>query len=295
MPPQQAISRTAQSVALARAIERSVPAVQRLFDDPYASGFLTRWRWRVAARLCERRLFGAALTRWRERSFPGSHAALVCRTRFIDDALRAALARGVRQVAILGAGFDARAYRLPEAARAEFFEVDQPATQAWKRARVSHLLGAEPRHVRFVAIDFERAALADALVLAGFRPGVLSFFIWEGVTQYVNAEAVEATLACVARLSAPGSELAFTYIRRSALANAAAPEAAAARRGGEPWVLGFEPDELAARLTAHGLTRIDEAGAAEHRARYLAPRARALHIEDYERCVLARVLELPSA
>ena len=147
---------------------------------------------------------------------------MLVRTRFIDEAMEAALAEGAGQVVILGSGFDARAYRLESARGARVFEVDEPATLAAKRERIEARLGAMPAHVSLVAMDFERDDLAERLAAAGFAAGEPSFFIWEGVTGYLSAEAVDATLRELAALGAPGSRVVFTYLDAEALAGAGA-------------------------------------------------------------------------
>jgi methyltransferase (TIGR00027 family) len=91
------------------------------------------------------------------------------------------------------------------------FEVDHPATQARKRARLERLVPQLPGHVKFVPIDFNERSLADGMQGTGFRLGRRNFFIWEGVTEYLSPEAVDATFRFVVDVSAPGSALVFTY------------------------------------------------------------------------------------
>lgn len=139
------------------------------------------------------------------------HVAL--RTRAIDDALRYALARDVRQIVLLGAGLDGRAFRLPELAGCRVFEVDHPSTQRDKRERVVRTNLRSPAEMVFVPVDFEKDSLEDSLLRAGFSREAPSFWIWEGVTMYLTREAVRATLRAVANSSAPGSRMAMTYAR----------------------------------------------------------------------------------
>ena len=132
------------------------------------------------------------------------------RTLLIDEALRAAVSRGVKQVVILGAGLDGRAYRLPELAAVRVFEVDHPATQAYKRQRAQALVPLTG-DLRYVAVDFERDDLDTMLGAHGHDPSSPTFFVWEGVVLYLTDDAVKATLRTLAARAASGSDLVATY------------------------------------------------------------------------------------
>jgi methyltransferase (TIGR00027 family) len=139
------------------------------------------------------------------------HMAL--RTRAIDEALREAIevrSGELSQVVVLGAGLDARAYRLRDLANTVVFEVDHPATQSYKRARIGDRASCA-REVRFVAVDFEHMDLGDKLAQAGHDEAKQTFWIWEGVTPYLHVAAIRATLEIVGSRSAPGSRAAITY------------------------------------------------------------------------------------
>jgi methyltransferase (TIGR00027 family) len=144
------------------------------------------------------------------------------RTRAIDAAVDDAARGGTRQLVLLGAGLDARAWRMPELAGVTVFEVDYPSTQAYKRARLdaAGARAARATDVRFVAVDFARDRLADALERSGHDAGTPTMWVWEGVTPYLPLEAVRSTLGDLARRSAPRSRIAVTYMQphRSELA-----------------------------------------------------------------------------
>ncbi len=132
------------------------------------------------------------------------------RTLAIDAALLRFLARTeLPQVMLLGAGADARAYRLPELTDVPFFEVDHPSTQAEKRARAADL--APHADITYVPVDFEKDSLARSLDAARFDRTRPTFVIWEGVTMYLTAEAAKSTAAVLSELCATGSALAVTY------------------------------------------------------------------------------------
>src|SRR5918911_4849339 len=204
-------SRTAEFMALFRALESARPRGRRLFDDPLARAFLSTG-FRPLPALARLRPAGWAIEAFMDRRWPGARASGVARTRVIDDHLRRALADGMRQVVVVGAGFDARAYRIEGVESATVFEIDREQTQTPKRATVASRLGREPAHVRFVTADLERIGLDDALRAAGFDAGAAAFVIWEGVTNYLSAEAVDATLRAVVSVGGRGSRLAFTYV-----------------------------------------------------------------------------------
>jgi methyltransferase (TIGR00027 family) len=135
------------------------------------------------------------------------HEAAV-RTTYFDAALERHLG-GISQLVILGAGFDTRAYRLPAGSSVRIFEIDAPRTQAFKRTMLEKA-GLDARRITFVPADFLKERWLDKLVQAGFRPDRPSFFLWEGVTPYLDRAAVESTLRDIAS-SAPGSAVSFDY------------------------------------------------------------------------------------
>ena len=174
------------------------------------------------------------------------------RTRHIDARMQDALARGVRQIVILGAGYDSRAYRFGKALNgAVVFEVDFPPTQAWKKLRVKDVLGEMPGWVRWVAMDFNHDDLLTKLTEAGYSEDVLSFFIWEGVTYYLPESGVRDTLRFVRRHSAPGSAIIFDYTdsRNPNLNNPASRFA----RLGEPMIFGFASGAVPGFVRSEGL------------------------------------------
>jgi methyltransferase (TIGR00027 family) len=285
-------SRTAEQNALFRALEAGLPEPRRLFADPLARaclGWPYSWVER-AARLPGLRDWIPAFidSRW-----PGVRTSVVARTVLIDRAIAAALREGIGQFVVLGAGYDTRAYRLPDLRGATVFEVDHPDTQAAKRRALARALPSAPENVRFVATDFHERALAEAMVAAGFRDAAPSLILWEGVTNYLTEAAVDATLRWCARV-APGSLLVFTYVHRDILIR---PQAfagtkqlfAALERAGERFTFGIEPSRLPEFLAARGLSLEWDIGCAEYRARAYGDRARRMRGHEFYRVALARV------
>jgi methyltransferase (TIGR00027 family) len=199
----------------------------------------------------------------------GLRSHVVLRSRFAEDALMEAVANGVEQYVLLGAGGDTFAYRQPAWAHGlTVIEVDQPASQSEKR-RALALAGIEiPSNVRFADVDFERETLADGLARCGVQTAKPTFFSWLGVTMYLTRAAIEATLRTV--LSFPkGSGIVFTYAHTDSAASRLAEGSASA---GEPWVSYFTPDELGAMLRSLGFSDAAFLSREEAERRYYANR-----------------------
>jgi methyltransferase (TIGR00027 family) len=175
-------------------------------------------------------------------------AMMAVRTMVIDDAVREAAAP---QVVILGAGYDGRAWRMPELAGAIVFEIDHPATQALKRARVTEL-ERTAREVRFVAVDFTKDDLDAKLAEAGHDTSRPTMWIWEGVVMYLTPEEVDATLAIIARRSAPKSRIAIVYHAPGGMILRVV--GLLVRRMGEPFRSKFTAAQMRALLTRYDFT-----------------------------------------
>jgi methyltransferase (TIGR00027 family) len=198
---------------------------------------------------------------------------IAARSRFSEGALAACVARGVRQLVVLGAGLDTFSLRNPHAG-VRVFEVDYPATQEWKRERLEQAGFAMPDTLTFAPVDFERQSLADGLAAAGFQADRPAFFQWLGVIPYLTREAIAQTLDFIARV--PESEVVFDYgepfenyaeERRAGVM--AVAESAAAR--GEPWLSQFDPAEISDMLRAAGFGGIEDLGMAALAERFYGP------------------------
>jgi methyltransferase (TIGR00027 family) len=204
---------------------------------------------------------------------------IAVRTRFAEDALATAVARrGVRQLVVLGAGLDTYAYRTSLGESLRIFEVDHPATQAWKRQRLAEAAIPVPRTLAFVPVDFERETLADGLNAAGFDPAQQTFFTWLGVVPYLTDQAVFSTLGFTASVPG-GAHVVFDYGNPPTSSSdhdgyAAVHEALAARVAslGEGLRSAFETDALLAKLRALGFHEVEDLGPALILERYFAKR-----------------------
>lgn len=257
-------SKTAETAAAFRARETLKPEKERVCNDPLARHFIGPFFIALGRHPWLGRFF-----RWLgESQFPGLGGAVLARTRYIDEHTTACLGNGIRQVVILGAGYDTRAYRLVDPAQGvRVFEVDHPATQAVKLAKLHEVLGTIPFHVEFVPVDFGRDALAERLIEAGYDPGKRTLFIWEGVSYYLTAAAVDQTLAFMARHSAVGSAVLFDFFPRAVIDGTSRRKEAITLRKrlterGEPLLFGIDDDEVVPFLRARGFETLEMVGAA---------------------------------
>jgi methyltransferase (TIGR00027 family) len=278
----------------ARAVEMYYPKDQRLIDDPIAYKLLPLG-WRLLVRLLFLPGIRNIVLALRERSMPGSLGGFLCRGRNIDDVLQKSLATGLDQVVILGAGFDSRAYRIAGFEQVQVFEVDLPGARNPKQRRGEKVLGAVPQDVTLVGMNFEQQKLDEVLTVAGFQTGQRTLFIWEGVTQYLSAEAVNDTLKFISQESGAGSALVFSWVRRGIIDGTDRPEwlkrfLPLASKLGSPWLFSLEVDELEQFLVNHGFELLEDVGAAEYQELYLKQIDRMLNVFEGERVAFARVM-----
>jgi methyltransferase (TIGR00027 family) len=240
-------------MALFRALESSRPSGSRLFVDSDAPLFLRGWRkWlpRLATLPAGRRIAERLL----DRAVPGARAAGVARTKWIDDEARGAL-QTASQLVLLGAGFDMRAFRLLSTTGARTFELDHPETSLSKQAILKSARRGPPERIRYVGIDFNRQSIAEVLLHAGFDNSRPACLIWEGVTNYLTAEAVDRSLRQIGETAAKGSILLFTYIDCAVLDDpgkffGGRRLIERLRSYGEPWTFGLDPAEVTSYLAA---------------------------------------------
>jgi methyltransferase (TIGR00027 family) len=244
-------SRTAFGAAVHRAVHAELdrPVV---FEDPLA--------WRILGADRET-VLAEAPPRSRLRFF------VVVRHRFAEDVVAAAVARGVRQVVVLGAGLDTFAYRHPHA-ELRVFEVDFPATGAWKRERLADAGIEVPDSVTFVGVDFEHEDLATRLAQSGFDASAPAEFLWLGVVPYLSRAAVRATLRSIAAV--PGAEVVLDYAADDGEESPGSAELAARVAAlGEPLTPRWAAGEMATLLASLGFDDVEDLGRPEIRSRFL--------------------------
>jgi len=242
-------SATALMAAAARAAHLIVDDEPRIFADPLAAVLLGD---QADELVSYHTLHGT------HPVLSGARAQVACRGRYAEDALARAVAAGVSQYVILGAGLDSFAYRGGLAGRLRVFEVDHPASQDFKRSALRAADIPVPGNVRFVPADLVTGSLGQCLNAAGFDASVPAVIAWLGVTMYLTAEAVAATMTAVGGF-APGSELIADYMlpedsrdEAGALYGRLVAQASAER--GEPWRSCFTPQEIAELARGCGLS-----------------------------------------
>ena len=267
-------SETAHRVAFVRAWETQKPADSRVIYDPIAEHLISAdGRFLVKTRL-GRTTYGHLL-RYDVVVEVGDY--IVLRTRAIDAHLEDYAKKGMAQLLILGAGYDSRAYRFPELkAGVKLFEVDTPETQEIKKARLIEHYGSLPDHVTFVSLNFEKDDLADSLVRAGFDGSLKTLVIWEGVSYYLESEAVEKTLAFVAGHTPAGSSIIFDYALSEAVHNK--PRDYVLKRLKvmlselrEPMKFGLDPQEVEGFLTERGFEDVMNLTVEQCKEKFLTP------------------------
>lgn len=205
-------------------------------------------------------------------------ASILARARFIEDLVTEEVSRGVDQFVILGAGLDTLAQRRPElASHLTIFEIDQPATQAWKRQRLIDLGYGLPSFLRFVPVDFEAGDnWWERLAAAGFDGGRPAVMASTGVSMYLTRAAIMATLSQVATL-APGSTFVMSFMLPIDMAD---PDvrpgieraAAGAKAAGTPFISFFTPEAMLALAREAGCKNVQHVSAATLAERYFSGR-----------------------
>jgi methyltransferase (TIGR00027 family) len=239
---------TALTAAAARAAHLIVDAEPTIFADTLAATLLGD---RAEELIGYHRLHGT------HPVLSGARVQVTCRSRYTEDALRRAAARGLTQYVIVGAGLDTFAYRGDQPERLRVFEVDHPSTQNWKRAALARAGIAEPGHVVFVPADLATEPLTESLAeslagrleAAGFDRAAPAVVSWLGVTMYLTPDAIGRTMAAIGGLAA-GTELIADYMlpermRDESGATQGRLVAQAAAERGEPWLSAFTPDAFA--------------------------------------------------
>jgi methyltransferase (TIGR00027 family) len=261
---------TAEGAAIWRALHQTVDAAPKILDDPIAPLLID-----LASETNK-----AYIARVESMTSPVKspfRAGFIMRSRYTEDCLAESLVRGVRQYVILGAGLDTFAYRQPAwDSSIRIYEVDHPASQAWKRECLEAAKVRVPGNLAFTPIDFETTSLREGLTAGGFDFRARSFFSLLGVTPYLTAEAIESILRFVQTLP-HGSEIVFEFIVPDDLmpadeAGVFAAIASFVARRGEPWLTRLRPAELKSRLTALGFSQVDHLSPQAANERYFRGR-----------------------
>jgi methyltransferase (TIGR00027 family) len=269
------------------AVEQYFPEARRVVNDSLATRLLPS-----GAMIFVRLLRWGRLRDWiirsSEESSPGIWGGILCRKRYIDEKLVAAR-NEIEAVVNLGAGFDTRAYRLPELSGLPVWEVDQPENIVAKEMRLRKARGTVPANVKLVPMDFDRDNLGSILAAQEYSKTKPTFFVWEGVTQYLTEQGVRTTFDWLAN-TATGSRLVFTYVRKDFLdgRNTYGWDNGYRRFVATGvWLFGMEPADCPTFLKGYGWRMIEDAGLDQLADRYLATSGRRLTSTPVERIVYA--------
>jgi methyltransferase (TIGR00027 family) len=278
-------SATAWRVAVGRAAHQFFDN-PRVFDDPLAL--------RIVGADAQRKTPETFFTDRYEPSHRSTllRAILAVRSRIAEDELAAAVTRGVRQYVLLGAGLDTFAYRNPYS-DLRVFEVDHPATQAWKRKILRRAGISEPDSLTFVPVDFARQTAIDGLVAAGFDRSAPAIFAWLGVTMYLQDDVVYSVLRTIAALP-PASGVVFDYaLVRSEMSLMGRLAVWIINRRlsriGEPWITFFSPAALTAKLRSLGFHDLRNLGPRDLNAAYFSGRSDGLRVSSVAHVMIASV------
>jgi methyltransferase (TIGR00027 family) len=284
-------SRSAENTAFWRAAESAKPEKQRVCYDPIAINFLPRRLRNTVKSWVLRNLAFRA----NERLFPGAIGNIILRTRYIDDYLKSSIDDGIEQLVILGAGYDSRAYRCDELkGRVRVFEVDHPSTQRIKMQIIEAIFHQLPGYVVYVPIDFEKDGLEEKLSQCGYDKNLKTLFIWEGVTMYLTAQAVDATLGFVAANSPRGSSIVFDYYFRSAIDGTSCDQVAMTLRRtveqlGEPFSFGIEEGTVDEFLDKRGFCQVRNVTTQDLKNTYFVGRNQKRGVAPFHAVAIAEV------
>jgi methyltransferase (TIGR00027 family) len=263
----------------------------RVLDDDLAWPILP-FGARAAIRVKAGPFSGDFIVKQAEKRVPGLWGSIMCRKRYIDDKVSETVSNGeVAAVVNLGAGYDTRPYRLPALQGIPVFELDQPKTIEDKRSRLTKLFGTVPDHVTLASIDLERQKLETVLESSGWKADWRSFFILEGVTQYLTEASVRSTFDLLAG-TAPGSRLVFTYVCREFIDGQVPDGQEFLYRKmivkDRMWLYGMDPDGVPDFLDGYGWTVLEHYGYEDLARFYVKPTGRSLKSMPMERLVYAR-------
>lgn len=284
----------------------SINDTQKVFDDYLAYCFLTKeereaFDHQIVAALpfVNPELAASSPQRadaleWMAKSFMPT-SLFVSRARYAEDNLEKAVSEGVKQYVLLGAGMDTFAFRRTDLVeQIRVFEIDHPATQAFKRRRLEELGWNYPEHLHFVSVDFTHDSLAEALKRPSYDSYAATFFSWLGVVHYLPRDTVFKTLQAITGNSPAGSMVIFDYYDTDAFIAGKVAERVQkgieiSRHMGEPPITGIDESTLAADLAGLGLRLEEDLGPTDLQERYFKGRTDGFYAYEHAHIVKAVV------
>jgi methyltransferase (TIGR00027 family) len=300
-------SRTALFAAIARA-HHFLHHESRIIEDPYAGSLMSELERSSAIQSLVGALSESDRAKLGEpydeveavelvlEKYPFA-AAVLARSRYAEDRFLQAIPTGVRQYVLIGAGLDSFPFRYPKSGEeAEFFEIDFPATQAFKIQRLAAIGLGHPENLHFVPADLEREGLADALVRSAFRFYEPAFFAWLGVTVYLRTETIRETLRAIRELAYPHSQVVFDFIDLRGIRTETTTDRIRrymdlVSQLGEPILGALDSDNLAHELKSLGFTLLEQLSPEAQRSRYYQDRSDGLAPTEHYHFACAAVAD----
>jgi methyltransferase (TIGR00027 family) len=274
-PPKPTAFRVAQLRAIHQILDHPL-----IFEDPFA----------------EKILGGPVqgdLSRFNEPFYRGLRTSIVLRSRFAEDEWKKSYDLGLRQYVLLGAGLDTFAFRFGHLEGLKIFEVDLPATQAWKRDCLQSASMVPPSSLHFVPVDFETASLGQGLAMEGFLASSPAFFAWLGVTMYLDESSLFNTLQFISSCAAKSTVIFDYCVEPTRLSPRELKGfeilSKKVREQGEPWKTSFDPDSLIQKLRSFGFEKVEDFGPEILNERYLAKRKDGLRKSGVTRLIRAEI------
>lgn len=267
-------SGTAEEIAFHRVIESAKAEEERICYDPYAIYFIGPELLKFfEATACN---YPEAKARLKEmyRLFPGTQNSIVARVRYFDDYLQDSMAEGIKQLVILGAGYDTRAYRIEGLKeKVKVFEVDYPIIQKVKMEKIKEIFGSLPGHVVFINADVGSEELFKSLLEQGYNPSERTLFIMEGLIYYIPPEGVENLLSSIVQNSGPGSRIIFDYFPQSMVDGTCELEVGnliheRVKQSGEPFKFGITDGTIEEFLKERGFSHIQNVTSEDYKKAY---------------------------
>ncbi len=263
-------SKTAEGVAMSRAIESRRPERDRVIYDPYAQIFLSKKSKKWINNPIRAFLFKFL----GNMKFPGFRGSIISRVRFMNECIKETFPDNFTQLVLLGAGYDMSAYCFRDILKdARIFEVDHPDTQKNKLEQIKNKITDTPDNIVYVPVNFETDDLKESLISQGYSPSAQTLFICEGVTCYLEKNSVEQTLDFIVANSAKGSKLAFDFFPPDVIDGTSADRLGKAlhdlvKGHGESFKFGVSANEIEDFLKDHHFAQIDHCSPSKIRDRY---------------------------
>ena len=260
-------SKMAEEVTIHRVYESSKPENERICYDPLAKHFIESETLEYVIEHPEEAF------EVMEKHVPGLMNSLITRVRYFDDYLKKCITANFKQIVILGAGYDTRAYRIVGIQNLNVFEVDHPNTQNYKLHKIKDIYLSTPQHVTYVPIDFETQKLSQELYNNGYNKSLKTLFIIEGLIYYIPPKAATETLTFIAKNSGNGSAVIFDYFPESVVNGDNKTEIAQNLRifpqlQGEPLQFGINEEKIEKYLKKFGFKHIKNIRSDEYKKIY---------------------------